>query len=158
MIGLSNETRWRTSVLMRWYYLLAVRAAVGLTVDLVFSTPDERTLVGWFFALVVLSGVGGCLYARRLESRSDEAITRRAAMWVWIAAAPETLVVIPLFVMGLLSLPWQEGPVWENAVYGLWLFSPYLALIAAQGIATWLWVIRARRTRSREIGAPARAD
>jgi hypothetical protein len=137
---------------MRWYYLLAVRAGGGLATDLVFREPDERTPVGWFFVLVVLSGVGGCLYARRLESHPDEAITRRAAMWVWIAAAPETFVVIPLFVMGLLSLPWQEGPVWENAVYGLFRFSPYLTLITAQGIATWLWVKRARRTRLREIG------
>lgn len=67
--------------------LLGTRAA---------NNTSEAWPLGYFLVIILGSGTGGYAYAYYIETRSAARVLRRNAVIVWVASAPEVILLIPL--------------------------------------------------------------
>lgn len=150
---------------MRWYHLVVVRggACLALFVLVVVMTMvvQSRTRPdGSGFALIlgatvvgVASGAVGFWCACRTE-RHGEGVTRRRALAVWVASAPEAVVAVPFALLTALALPFESGFARAGlrglvadalALYVAVFYGPFLLPTVAQAVATAGWVRGLRR-------------
>jgi hypothetical protein len=108
------------------------------------TRPDGEELA-WIVVITaagVASGALGFWCARRTEAHRDEVTCRRSAA-VWVASAPEAVVLVPLALLTAFALPFESGfryagvrGLAADAAYVTVFYGPCLTPLAAQAVAT----------------------
>jgi hypothetical protein len=131
-----------------WMYLLLARLGIVFTVEvgiLLWSRLDEGNTVypyfGAFSLIAVASGPLGYWFAYRLEKKRVSP-GRREFLLIWLGAAPESLLYVPVFVVSLFALPFERGPLLISFVTLLVYASPLVVMVGLQGLATRWWLRR----------------
>lgn len=129
---------------MGWQRLVAGRAVVGGIIDIIaVTTGVQNWPLGYATALMTASGFIGYWYAWRIEQRHRATATWWRIWLVWAGTAPETPIVVLLWLWLLVvlvgTLVMNPSPPWRELL-GTAVWWPVLSsTVVAQGVVTCSW-------------------